>query len=98
MYTREEADLADEQPLVGEGEVAAQDVCDSAAQRQRDRARGGVAQVAEGYGHAQGRLDPQAQQARLELAHHLGEHAHTLGVPVVAVNLRTHGPRGRRGF
>ena len=91
-----EGDLADEQPAVGEGKLAAQDLCGAPPQGQGDGPGRGVLQVLQGHGQDQ-RWGPGLQQARLELALHTAEDPHALRVTIVTMHLEGGGGGGGGG-
>lgn len=102
LPTRQEVDLADEQPAVGEVELAAEDLSRPGTQREGDGSRRRVLQVLQGHVQGQGR-GPGLEDPGLELTRHLVEHLHALRVTVVAVHLQQrdgrrdgHGPKRKK--
>lgn len=86
LPTRQECDLADEQPAVGEVELAPEDLSRPGPQRQGDASRRRVLQILQGHVQSQ-RSGPGLQDPGFKLAFHLTEDPHALRVPVVAVHL-----------
>lgn len=94
--TGQECYLADEQPAVGEVELAQEDLSRPGPQGEGDGPGGGVLQVLQGHVQGQGR-GPRLEDAGFELTLHLVEDPHALGVTVVAVHLETEMEGGRGG-
>lgn len=87
LPTRQEVDLADEQPAVGEVELAAEDLSRPRTQRKGDGSRRRVLQVLQGHVQSQ-RRGPGLEDPGFELTRHLVEDLHALRVTVVAVHLQ----------
>lgn len=86
LPTRQECYLADEQPAVGEVELAPEDLRRPGPQREGDASRRRVLQILQG--HVQGeRRGPRLQDPGFELTFHLVEDPDALRVTVVAVHL-----------
>lgn len=86
LPTRQECYLADEQPAVGEVELAPEDLSRPGPQREGDGSGGGVLQIFQGHVQSE-RRRPRLEDPRFKLAFHLIEDSDTLSVTVVAVHL-----------
>lgn len=84
--TRQERYLADEQPAVGEVELAQEDLSRPGPQREGDGSRRRVLQVLQGHVQSQ-RRGPRLEDAGFKLTLDPTEDPHALRVTVVAVHL-----------
>lgn len=86
LPTGQECYLADQQPAVGEIELAPEDLSRLGPQREGDGSGRGVLQIFQGHIQSE-RRRPRLEDPRFKLAFHLIEDSDTLCVTVVAVHL-----------